>query len=83
MFFGTKNVWRQRQWDYIEQLDRRECCLMATTKEWAMRQLLVHSRLGKHFAQILGHIPFIAERAVGPAEHIAGELEGHCLIHAE
>jgi hypothetical protein len=56
---------------------------MATTKEWAMRQLLVHSRLGKHFAQILGHIPFIAERAVGPAEHIAGELERHCLVHAE
>jgi hypothetical protein len=46
-------------------------------------QLTVHSGLGNHRPQVFGDIPFVPERAIGTAEHVAGELEGHCLIHAE
>ena len=46
-------------------------------------QLTVHSGLGNHRAQVFGHIALIPKRAVGSAEHIAWELEGHCLVHAE
>ena len=35
-------------------------------------QLTVHSGLGNHRAQVFGHVALIPERAVGPAEHIAG-----------
>ncbi len=46
-------------------------------------QLPVHSGLGNHRPQVFGDISFVPERAVGPAEHVARELEGHCLVHAE
>ena len=46
-------------------------------------QLPVNRGLRNHCAQVFGNVPFIAERAVSTAEHIAGELEGHLVVHAE